>query len=288
MGQFHWVKHTREQIIYLTLYFTIYHNNYAGWDVERGDVHHTSFMPEALVSLTAPKKCAAFFHGRHYLGGRFVPPKMKVQYMLDEDHLPAYQGTRQFVVIEGWDEEGAEGGGEREKGGEEIIHKSLTPSPVFLPPSSISALPPSGETKECTRVPTQAPPVTATSTGTGTSTPQHHDLIVVWITAPNPTEATKLAEGLVDQDLAACVNIVPNIESVYKWEGKVERSGEVLMMAKTRGSLLGELSAFVLKHHSYEVPETIAAGIMGGGGEYLKWIRDSTREPKEETGEEVR
>ncbi|GAB5030888.1 nad h-hydrate epimerase-like [Nannochloropsis oceanica] len=254
----------------------------SGWDVEQGDVYHTSFMPEALVSLTAPKRCAAFFRGRHYLGGRFVPPKMKVQYRLDEEHLPAYQGIRQFVEIEGWDEEGAEGGGERGTGGEDIIHKSLTPTPVFLPPSSISTATPSDEATGRTSGPTH------TGTSTGTTSPQHPEFVVVWITAPNPAEAAKLAEGLVHHDLAACVNLVPNIESVYKWEGKVERSGEVLMMAKTRGSLLGELSAFVLKHHSYEVPETIAAGIVGGGDEYLQWLRDSTRKPKEEAGREVK
>lgn len=247
-------------------------------------MHHTNFMPEALVSLTAPKKCAAFFRGRHYLGGRFVPPKMKDQYQLNEDHLPAYHGTRQFVEIEGWDEEASEGG-EREKEGEEeeTPHKSassLTALPTFSTPRSPSPL---EETSSYNNgsgflTPTHPPPTTGIST-------QQHEFIVVWITAPNPTEASKLAEGLVEQNLAACVNLIPNIESVYKWEGKIERSGEVLMMAKTRGSLLGALSAFVLEHHSYEVPETIAAGIVGGGAGYLNWLRESTREPKEEGGE---
>ena len=69
----------------------------SGWDVEGGDVHGTGFMPEALISLTAPKKCSTSFRGRHYLGGRFVPPKIRQQYRLK---LPSYPGTSQFVEIE--------------------------------------------------------------------------------------------------------------------------------------------------------------------------------------------
>lgn len=216
---------------------------------------------------------------------------MKDQYHLNEDHLPAYHGTRQFVEIEGWDEEGSEGG-EREKEGEETItHESasLIGLPPFDPSSSFSTLPPPPPLDETSSYNSGSGFLTPShppTTTTGTGAQQQHEFIVVWITAPNPTEATKLAEGLVEQNLAACVNLIPNIESIYKWEGKVERSGEVLMMAKTRGSLLAELSAFVLEHHSYEVPETIAGGIVGGGAGYLKWLGESTREPKEEGGEE--
>jgi len=213
---------------------------------------------------------------------------MKDQYQLNEDHLPPYHGTRQFVEIEGWDEEGSEGG-EREKEGEETPHKSapLTGLPTFDRSSFFTTPPPLDDETSSYNSGSGVltPPATHPTTTTTSTGAQQHEFIVVWITAPNPTEATKLAEGLVEQNLAACVNLVPNIESIYKWEGKVERSGEVLMMAKTRGSLLAELSAFVLEHHSYEVPETIAAGIVGGGAGYLNWLRESTREPKEEGGE---
>lgn len=222
----------------------------SGWDVEAGDVYGTGFTPDALVSLTAPKKCAALFRGRHYLGGRFVPPGLQHQYGLDA--LPAYPGTCQCVEIEGWDEEGGdEGDKDRDGRGREAPEDRESTAPGRPSASPASALTPA-------------------------STPE---LVVVWITAPDAKEASALAERLVESDLAACVNIVPRVESVYKWEGKVERNGEVLLMAKTRASLVPELSAFVTEHHSYDVPETIAAGIVGGGPEYLKWVRESTREP---------
>ena len=105
------------------------------------------------------------------------------------------------------------------------------------------------------------------------------EFVVVWVTAPSGEEANKLADALVAEDLAACVNMVPGVESVYKWEGKVEKGTEVLMMAKTRRTLLAEFSAFVKKHHSYEVPETIAAEIVGGSAAYLQWLRENTRAP---------
>ena len=200
----------------------------SGWDVESGDVHATGFVPEALVSLTAPKKCAAFFRGRHYLGGRFVPPSIRQQYRLK---LPVYPGTSQFVEIEGWDEEGSAKRGA----------------------SSASKVAAVGQ-------------VTT-------------EFVVVWVTAPNAQEASALAEGLVNADLAACVNIVPQVQSVYKWEGKVEKGEEILLMAKTRTSLLEEFAAYVKAHHSYQVPETIAAGIVGGSTSYLQWLRESTKAP---------
>lgn len=97
---------------------------------------------------------------------------------------------------------------------------------------------------------------------------------VSYVTAPNDEVATKIAEGLVKNKLAACVNIVPQIKSVYEWKGNIEKDTEVLMMIKSRASRLGELTAFVKANHPYEVCEVISVPIQQGNHEYLKWISD--------------
>jgi len=100
--------------------------------------------------------------------------------------------------------------------------------------------------------------------------------VAVFITAPNGKEAKRIAENLVDRKLAACVNIVPRIESIYRWKGKIERSGELLLIAKTRSALTRKLIAEVKNAHSYTVPEIICLPIVKGNREYLDWISEST------------
>ncbi|CAG0914820.1 unnamed protein product [Notodromas monacha] len=93
-----------------------------------------------------------------------------------------------------------------------------------------------------------------------------------FVTAPDESKAKELARGLVSEKLAACVNIVPKILSVYEWEGKINEDNEVLMMIKTRTNRVDELSAYIRKHHPYEVAEVIAATITQGNAPYLKWL----------------
>ncbi len=100
--------------------------------------------------------------------------------------------------------------------------------------------------------------------------------IVVYITAPNEEEAAKIAYALVEGKLAACVNIVKNIRSIYSWQGKIEDEAEVLMIVKTKKSLFNSLSAKVKELHSYTVPEVIALPIIDGIEDYLKWLSDVT------------
>lgn len=100
--------------------------------------------------------------------------------------------------------------------------------------------------------------------------------IVVYITAPNEEEAAKIAHALVEGKLAACVNIVKNIRSIYSWQGKIEDEAEVLMIVKTKKSLFNSLSAKVKELHSYTVPEVIALPIIDGIEDYLKWLSDVT------------
>lgn len=101
--------------------------------------------------------------------------------------------------------------------------------------------------------------------------------IVVYITAPNEDEAANIAQVLVESRLAACVNIVKNIRSIYSWKGKVEDDSEVLMIVKTRKALFDKLSNTVINLHSYDVPEVIAIPIIDGSANYLTWLRESTK-----------
>ncbi|KAL6867708.1 hypothetical protein ACP4OV_015732 [Aristida adscensionis] len=102
--------------------------------------------------------------------------------------------------------------------------------------------------------------------------------IVVYVTAPNREAGKKLSQSIISEKLAACVNIVPGIESVYWWEGKVQTDGEELLIIKTREALLDALTEHVKANHEYDVPEVIALPITGGNTKYLEWIKNSTRE----------
>jgi periplasmic divalent cation tolerance protein len=100
---------------------------------------------------------------------------------------------------------------------------------------------------------------------------------VVWITVPSEDVAKKLAHGLVEAKLAACVNIIPKLESVYWWQGQIETASELLLMVKTKTSLLSELIPFVKKNHPYTVPEIISARLGNGNPDYYEWIRKNTK-----------
>jgi len=98
------------------------------------------------------------------------------------------------------------------------------------------------------------------------------DPIIVLLTAANDEEAARLAEMLVGSQLAACVQILPVMESVYRWQGKIERQSEVLLIAKTIRSRFDELEREVRALHSYEVPEIVALEIIAGSAPYLEWV----------------
>jgi len=100
---------------------------------------------------------------------------------------------------------------------------------------------------------------------------------VVLTTVKDRAEAKRLAERLVSEKLAACVSAIPNVTSVYRWRGKVERAREVLVVAKTSMKKLDRLIPRMKELHSYEVPEILALRIERGLPEYLKWISESLR-----------
>ena len=103
------------------------------------------------------------------------------------------------------------------------------------------------------------------------------DKVLVLTTAGNEAEAQKIAHELVERQLAACVNIIPRIQSVYRWEGKVETAEEYLLLIKTTKSRSAEVQAALRELHSYDLPECLVISMEGGSAEYLKWIEDSVR-----------
>jgi len=96
--------------------------------------------------------------------------------------------------------------------------------------------------------------------------------VVVLITAGSEEEAHNIAELLVKGKKAACVNIVPAVDSLFWWERKIDSAQESLLLVKTRTSLFPEIVELVKRTHSYEVPEIIALPIIAGSEDYLKWL----------------
>jgi periplasmic divalent cation tolerance protein len=96
--------------------------------------------------------------------------------------------------------------------------------------------------------------------------------IVIFITAGSPEEARTVAEALLKQRMAACVSIVPEVHSLFWWEGHLDSGNETLLFIKTKASLLDDIVRVVKEVHSYDVPEIIALPLIGGNQDYLDWI----------------
>ncbi len=103
------------------------------------------------------------------------------------------------------------------------------------------------------------------------------DARVVLTTAGSQDEARKIAAALVERHLAACVNIIPGIESIYRWEGKVESANECLLIIKTEITVFDRLRDAIHELHSYDVPECIMLEIADGSVPYLDWIKKNVR-----------
>jgi len=103
------------------------------------------------------------------------------------------------------------------------------------------------------------------------------DNIIAFVTCASRKEANKIARSLVTDKLAACVNILGGVESVYRWQGKIDTSREVLLVIKSKKSKLTKLIGLVKARHSYQVPEIIALPIIAGEEKYLRWINESLR-----------
>jgi periplasmic divalent cation tolerance protein len=103
-----------------------------------------------------------------------------------------------------------------------------------------------------------------------------NDVSVVLVTAGNGDEALTIARTLVEEKLAACVQIVPRIRSIYRWKGEICDEEEHLLIMKTRSQLFAVLQDRIRELHSYEVPEIVSFPIPAGLPEYLNWVIDNT------------
>lgn len=99
--------------------------------------------------------------------------------------------------------------------------------------------------------------------------------IVIFVTASSRKEALRIAQGLIKNKLAACVNIVGGVESLFWWQGKVDCAREILLVIKSKKEKLSRIIKQVKSMHSYDVPEIIALPVAGGYKDYLKWINES-------------
>ncbi len=113
------------------------------------------------------------------------------------------------------------------------------------------------------------------------------DKIVMMVTARSRRECRKIARKLIDEKLAACVNITAPVQSIYRWEGKVTADKEFLMLIKTTRDLFPEIAAEISLIHSYHTPEIICLPIIDGSSNYLEWLAESVRKPAAPEGSET-
>lgn len=104
-------------------------------------------------------------------------------------------------------------------------------------------------------------------------------LVAVLVTAPDADAGIAIARALVDEGLAACVNVVPGLRSIYRWKGEVKVDGEVLLVAKLRHDRLPAFVRRVQALHPYEVPEVVALPVVGGLDAYLDWVATESADP---------
>jgi periplasmic divalent cation tolerance protein len=101
--------------------------------------------------------------------------------------------------------------------------------------------------------------------------------VVALVTAPDLKTARKIAAAVLNARAAACVNIVPRVESHYWWKGRIERGGELLLVIKTLKSAVEKLEKTVLANHPYDTPEFVVFALSGGNERYLRWLDESAR-----------
>ena len=100
------------------------------------------------------------------------------------------------------------------------------------------------------------------------------EILILVCTCPDAATARRLAGGLLERKLAACVNILPEIRSMYRWQGELHDDSEALMVVKTVQSAYAEVEAWLLQHHPYDVPEVLAVQVQAGSAAYLEWVQN--------------
>ncbi|OGL40147.1 MAG: hypothetical protein A2042_02855 [Candidatus Schekmanbacteria bacterium GWA2_38_11] len=97
-------------------------------------------------------------------------------------------------------------------------------------------------------------------------------------TVNSDSAAKKIAQALIEEKLAACVNIIPSVTSIFRWEGKVSTESELILIAKSKKKLFDEIKDKILSLHPYKLPEIITVPIVDGSKEYLKWVEDELKD----------
>lgn len=106
------------------------------------------------------------------------------------------------------------------------------------------------------------------------------DIRVILSTAASREEAERIARALLDQQLAACVNVVAGVRSLYRWKGAIEQAEEVLLLIKTSAGLLDTAASVLRSAHSYEIPELLVFTPESGGADYVDWLMQSVGPPE--------
>jgi periplasmic divalent cation tolerance protein len=101
--------------------------------------------------------------------------------------------------------------------------------------------------------------------------------IIVLVTCPDKESANKISSSLIEKKLAACVNTINNVESIFRWKGKIEKSSENLLIIKSKKRLLKKLITDVQQNHPYQLPEILALPIIGGSKAYIDWLNNETQ-----------
>ncbi|OII73133.1 CutA1 divalent ion tolerance protein [Cryptosporidium ubiquitum] len=103
------------------------------------------------------------------------------------------------------------------------------------------------------------------------------NIILIYISVKNQDEATSIAKTLVNEELCACVSIIPSVRSIYKYKGQVHDENEAILLVKTTSQLFTTLKKKVMEIHSYEIPEIIATKITYGNEKYINWVNQTVR-----------
>lgn len=104
-----------------------------------------------------------------------------------------------------------------------------------------------------------------------------HEVMLLYVTAETREEACRIGRALVEERLVACVNLIPSMQSIYRWQGRIEEAQECVMLAKTRQNLVSACMERILALHRYECPCVVALPIAEGNPAFLDWVMDETR-----------
>ncbi len=106
------------------------------------------------------------------------------------------------------------------------------------------------------------------------------NVLIVFVTVSSQEEGERIGSSLVESKLAACVNVLPQVSSIFSWQGKIEKDGEVLLLIKTTSERMDDLAAKIKEMHSYDVPEILAVPVFAGSRDYIDWVHQETNPKK--------